>query len=136
MTVEISRVVLDNIIQDVQRDLLHERCGLLYGQNRQIILDFEPVANLHSQPRRFFELDSANLLAAVRREREGGLLFLGHYHSHPAGDAIPSREDANQATADGRFWLIVGKEDVRLWQSVANGALYNRFNPLNLKITL
>lgn len=136
MDVEISRALLDDILADVALDSAHERCGLLLGLDGTEITAFVPVANVHPEPARHFELAPRILIEAQRRQREGGAHILGHYHSHPGGVSIPSEVDAEMAAADGRLWLIIGKEGPRLWQSVAGGVHLGRFNPLNLKVTL
>ena len=110
---------------------MRERCGLLLG-DASSILDFVPCANMHWEPERHFELDPAALIAAYRAERAGGLAVMGHYHSHPVGEAVPSAADAAAADDYGRLWLIVSRDDVRLWRSFAGGAVYGRFEAVGL----
>lgn len=94
-----------------------------------------PVANIHPDPARFFEADPAILVETQRALRGTEQSIIGHYHSHPSGDAMPSHWDANMAAADGRYWLIIGKDhSMMLWQSLASGALHGRFNQLMLDI--
>ena len=133
--VRISRTLLRNIVTDVGHDPHYERCGLLLGLQNQEITSFQPVPNIHLEPMRHFELDPIYLIEAMRKARSGADAVIGHYHSHPSGRAVPSQEDANQAIADGRLWLIIGGDDARLWQSVEQGEHLGRFNPLNLIVT-
>lgn len=119
------------MLADARSDPARERCGLLLGRDDRV-LDVRPAANVHAQPERHFELDPAVLIAAYRAERTGGLAVLGHYHSHPTGAATPSLADAAAAAPDGRLWLIVTSERVGLWRSVAAGALYGRFDPVEV----
>lgn len=135
MTVRISRTLLHNIVADVRQDPNHERCGLLLGVQEQEITSFQSVPNVHPETGRHFELDPIYLIDAMKKTRLGADAVIGHYHSHPNGRAIPSQEDADQAIADDRLWLIIGADDVRLWQSVEQGEHLGRFNPLNLIVT-
>jgi proteasome lid subunit RPN8/RPN11 len=83
---------------------------------------FLPAANVAKNPARHFELDPAVLIAAHRNARAGGPEIIGHYHSHPAGGAVPSARDTAMAVPDGSVWLIISATDVRAWRAVANGA--------------
>lgn len=106
-----------------------ECCGLLLGDGARIESAVE-LANVHDDPARFFELDPAGLIAALKAERLGGPKVMGWFHSHPVGQAIPSVEDAGQAANDGRLWAIIAGDDVRLWHNRLGGAVHNRFDPL------
>lgn len=118
MVVSISRVVLEAIIADVRADPAVERCGLLLGEGRMVSAS-RSAPNIHPQPGWHFELDPAILIASERAARYGGgPNVLGHYHSHPSGQPVPSTADAAAAAADGRLWLIIGREGWRMWRSV------------------
>jgi proteasome lid subunit RPN8/RPN11 len=54
---------------------------------------------------------------------------IGHYHSHPTGDARPSATDAAEAAADGAIWVIAAAGQVMAWRAVAAGAVHGRFDP-------
>jgi proteasome lid subunit RPN8/RPN11 len=130
MKVEIS-------ITDRQRILNHaassrdEVCGLLLGDVGQIAR-VRPCANVSDMPARRFELDPAALIAAWREGRAGGPCVIGHYHSHPTGDARPSATDAAEAAADGAIWVIAAAGQVMAWRAVAAGAVHGRFDPVAL----
>src|SRR4051794_38813390 len=95
-----------------------EVCGLLLGRHGRVE---RAVAcrNVAATPATRFELDPVALLAAHRAARDGGPAVLGHYHSHPSGDARPSPRDAADATPDGSIWLIVAGDAVTAWRAVA-----------------
>lgn len=131
--VTISRSLLEAVLADARCDPARERCGLLLGRDDQL-LDFIPAANVHPQPERHFELDPAVLFATLRTERAGGLAVLGHYHSHPMGESVPSATDAAAASDDGRLWLIVAREGFGLWRSIPGGAVHGRFGRVELGI--
>lgn len=132
--VAISRTLLDAILANVHRDPTRERCGLLLGDT-QAILDFAPTANIHATPERHFEIDPAALIAAYRAERSGSLAVVGHYHSHPVGEATPSAADAEGADTDGRLWLVISRDAFGLWRSVADGAVQGRFDRIDLRVS-
>ena len=130
MKVEIS-------ITDRQRILDHaassrdEVCGLLLGDEGRIA-SVRPCANASDEPARRFELDPAALIAAWRAGRSGGPRVIGHYHSHPTGDARPSATDAAEAAADGAIWIIAAAGQVAAWRAVAAGVVHGRFDPVAL----
>jgi proteasome lid subunit RPN8/RPN11 len=104
-------------------------CGLLFGSAARIEAA-ESVANVAPQPARAFEIDPAALFAAHRDARRGGPTMIGHYHSHPSGEAAPSARDAAQAMGDGALWLILTDREARLWRSAEMSA----FEPVQLEV--
>ena len=94
-----------------------EICGLLFGEGR--VDAVVPVVNVADDPTRQFELDGAALFAAIRAERAGGARLFGYYHSHPQGPPTPSSHDVQQASHDGRIWLIIGEGRVTAWQRLS-----------------
>ena len=91
-----------------------EVCGLLFGEGR--IEDFQLTTNEAADPSRWFEIDNASLIAAMRAQRAGGPKLIGHFHSHPQGRAEPSSTDLAQASLDGQIWLIIAGEHMRAWR--------------------
>lgn len=93
----------------------YECCGLLVGrgtiQDGIDITDVIPAKNLRSEPDRF-ELDPALYLRVQRELREAGGRdrVVGHYHSHPNGQAIPSNIDLAEANDPNLVWVIVGTD--------------------------
>lgn len=134
MAIGISRAVLEAILADTLVTPGLERCGLLLGLP-SLIDDWLAATNCHLEPERHFELDPAVLIAAERAARAGGPAVLGHYHSHPAGPAIPSVADAMAALPDGRLWMIVGNDGWRVWRSVADGEHLGRFDPMEMQVS-
>ncbi|WP_365702224.1 M67 family metallopeptidase [Sphingomonas sp.] len=131
MTLRISRSLLQWLVAEAGANK-KEICGLLLRAPDGGIVVL-PCANVHPMPATRFELDPAALLSAHRAARKGGDTVVGHYHSHPSGDAMPSLTDAAQATADGAIWLIVaGNGEARAWRAVGDGAVHGRFDPLTI----
>ena len=91
-----------------------ECCGLLFGEGGRVSA-IELTANVSDNPARHFEIDPARLIAAQRAMRDGGPEIIGYFYSHPEGGAMPSRCDARSARTDGRYWLILSRDEIRLW---------------------
>ena len=100
MRLEISRSVLIGIRRISAVSGAREACGLLFGAEGTVS-GFQAVENVHEAPDRHFEIDPAALFAALRAERAGGPRIAGYWHSHPSGDATPSRTDAEMARDPG-----------------------------------
>jgi desampylase len=107
-----------------------EACGLLFG-TADAVTGWQAADNVAADPKRRFEIDPRTLFAALRAERAGGPALAGYWHSHPSGDAAPSRTDAAMAAPDGKLWLILGGEDATLWRAGESG-LHGRFEPVDV----
>lgn len=125
MGVMISRSILTGMKKAAAAAAPREACGLLLGAGDRIER-FTECANVSDTPEIRFEIDPAALFVALRAERGGGPELLGYWHSHPSGDAQPSRTDAAMAAADGKLWVILGGDDVTCWRAQAEG-LWGRF---------
>ena len=130
--ISISSTLLARIIAHAASDA-REVCGLLYGDVGRIE-GVEACGNVATDPERRFEIDPSALIAAHRATRAGGARVIGHYHSHPAGEATPSARDAADAVADGALWLIVASGKARVWCAVERGAVEGRFEPVTMAV--
>lgn len=115
METELTRELLDKMLDKATRAFPNEACGLLLGRNGRIE-QVQPAANVHPTPQTHFEIDPKALVDAHRAARQGGPEVLGYYHSHPSGPAAPSAADRAMAAGDGRVWAIVGAGDVTFWR--------------------
>ena len=120
----VTRSVLTALLAAAASAAPDEACGLLLGREGAIDR-VQPCANVAGEPRRFFEIDPAALIAAHRAGRGGGPVLLGYFHSHPSGVAEPSAEDQRQASGDGKVWAIIGSgagsTEVRFWRDEPTG---------------
>ena len=116
----VTSVVLATLLDAAVQAAPEEACGLLLGVDG-VASEARRCANLAANPRRFFELDPAALIAAHRAERGGGPALLGYWHSHPSGVPEPSAEDQRQASGDGKVWAIVAHAEVRFWRDEPQG---------------
>jgi len=120
--ITISRRLLDDLLARAASSPTLEICGILLGQPGRIEAAV-PAENVAAEPSRRFEIDPVALIAAHRRQRDGGPMVLGHYHSHPTGLAKPSPRDEAQAMGDGALWLVIAQGQATLWRSDAPGVL-------------
>jgi proteasome lid subunit RPN8/RPN11 len=127
--VTVSSAALTAIRDHVAACGKEEACGLLLGDDGHVAEALQ-CRNVAADPVSRFEIDPAQLLAAHRSARGGGLGVIGHYHSHPSGSPVPSASDAADAAPDGALWLIIGTDEARLWRAVAEGQVQGRFDPV------
>ena len=136
MILHLSRTLAGAIRAQARDAGQAECCGLLLGDKAMLrVDDLLPAANVAADPRHCFEIDPVVLLAAHKAARAGGPAIVGHYHSHPRGEPVPSAADAAMAHDDGAVWLLVGRDgDLRVWQATVQGALHGRFSALEIAI--
>ena len=128
MRVELTSAVMDALCRYAAEAAPQEACGLLLGERVAAGWRVDavlPAANVHPQPKRFFEIDPVTLIAAHRAARGGGASVIGCFHSHPSGIPEPSAADAAAAARDGSVWAIVAGGAVAFHQAIAEG-----FRPL------
>ncbi len=116
----IARAVLDRMRAEAEAAAPRECCGILLGEGNEI-RDLIPAANIADDPVRLFEIDPAVLIAAHRAARADGPAILGYYHSHPAGEPVPSAIDQAMAGRDGRIWALLGRHDIAFWRDGEGG---------------
>ncbi len=113
--VRVRREVLDAIAAHARRERPRECCGLLIG-NEQEIVEAVATANVAKEPLRHYEVSPVDYLAQIRRCREraarGGTAMnvVGAYHSHPRSAPEPSPTDLEQAFPEFLF-IIAGQAD-------------------------
>lgn len=95
------------IIEHARADAPNEACGLVIGrQNR--VSEIIHIPNTAADPQHQYRMDDKALVTTLSRLEARGLELLGIYHSHPAGDPLPSPTDIRQATYPNTPYLIVG----------------------------
>ncbi len=118
----ISRAARAAILDHAAQTPELEVCGLLFGEGNAIE-DARPTDNVASDPATSFEIDPQALFSAIRAAREGGPQLIGYYHSHPSGEALPSRHDHAMALDIGRLWLIAASGELTAWRGEKPGHL-------------
>jgi proteasome lid subunit RPN8/RPN11 len=129
----ISSALLARLQEEAEAAYPVEICGLLVGRDGRIEAAVASP-NQAADPRGAFEIDPRLHLAVQRQARAEGGRVLGHYHSHPSGDAAPSREDAARAEVEGALWLILGGGKEALWVARQGGAVHGRFDAVPYRL--
>lgn len=95
-----------------------EACGLLIGRRQdeaRLVDEVRPCRNLLARELRDrFEIDPGERLEATRQARPLGREIVGHYHSHPDGQAVPSATDKSMMYEPELAWLIVSWPEGRM----------------------
>ena len=120
MDLRVSRAALAEMRAATVRTAPEECCGILLGHDGRIERAV-PAANVASDRHRGFEIDPQALVNAHRAARAGGPQVIGYYHSHPAGPAVPSATDREQAAHDGSVWAILAEGGVTFWRDGEEG---------------
>ncbi len=120
MAIEVTREVLDALRAAATRAQPFEACGILFGKGARITR-FVEASNVHPEPMTHFEINPQALINAHREERSGGPKLLGYFHSHPKGQAKPSKTDQEMAPGDGKLWAIMGECEIAFWQDQPGG---------------
>lgn len=136
MIIRISSRVIETLLQEARNAVPNECCGLVTGKPG-LAEAVVPAKNVHPHPATGFEIDPTTLLATHRNVRPEGRQIIGHYHSHPNGNAKPSPRDAARATQNGQIWFIIANDTVSAWQAVPPDAndtalVHGRFATLQL----
>ena len=101
-----------------------EVCGLLVGRRETAqsrVARTVACRNAAPEGRRQtrFEIDPRRLIEEERVARGSGEEVVGFYHSHPAGDPVPSPVDRTyMGLWPGMVWVIVGTRASATWGSV------------------
>lgn len=103
------------LLEEARRSLPNECCGLLGGHGLQVSQVF-PATNEVSSPTAY-EIPLRELFEIFRRMRGENLELVGLYHSHPAGDNVPSARDRERAYYPDAAYVIVSP-DVQATQPV------------------
>lgn len=91
-TLYLMRAHRQQLLAHARQAAPQEACGLLAGQQGRV-QQVLPVPNVADDPRRQFVMQPEALLRALKRIDAEGQVLLAVYHSHPAGDAVPSPQD-------------------------------------------
>jgi [CysO sulfur-carrier protein]-S-L-cysteine hydrolase len=106
---EIREDVWISMIEHARRESPLECCGLLTGRGRLVDAIIHCTNELGSPDA--FSIPPRELFAAFRRIRESERILLGIYHSHPNGDATPSRRDFEEFHYGGvDCWIVALQE--------------------------
>jgi proteasome lid subunit RPN8/RPN11 len=131
-TLVLAPALQANLLAVARTAVPNETCGLLEGMREGIVVTvtaIHPAANIAGNPRDSFAIDPAFHFSLQRALRGTGREVLGCFHSHPDGQAVPSRRDRDNGCADGFVWIIIATgviDDVRAYSGPA-------FTPLTIR---
>ena len=108
--------ILEQVITHAKNAYPNEACGLLVGHTS--VDRFIPTKNITPNPREY-EIDPAELIAALRSLRETGENLLAIFHSHPHGPGELSKTDIERAYYPEAAQLIVSLAELERPQIVA-----------------
>lgn len=97
---------MGELCEHAKKEPARECCGLLAGRDSLITNSF-PTPNVAADPAKGYEIAPKELVQLMREFRDGGLEFLGIYHSHPKTDNAPSPRDIEQAYYSEETYFIV-----------------------------
>ena len=104
---QISRSLLDPIVEHAVRDAPNECCGIIATRDG-VASTVHALENVVASPFRF-EIDGLTLMRLIDEIEDGGEELGAIYHSHTRSAPYPSQTDLNFAALwPGVEWLIVG----------------------------
>jgi proteasome lid subunit RPN8/RPN11 len=97
--------LLGTMVRHFRSELPKEGCGILAGTGN-VATRFIPITNRLASATAY-DMEPAELIAALRSVRESGERMLAIGHSHPGGPALPSRRDIDSAYYPEAAHIIV-----------------------------
>jgi len=107
MALEISRTLVDAILEQSRVEYPDECCGVILGPvGSDKALRHKPMINAAHSPT-FYEFDPKDLLALYREVDDNDEEIVVIYHSHTETEAYPSRTDIAYAGEPGAHYVLV-----------------------------
>lgn len=104
----VEGTVITEMIEHARRWAPNEACGLVAARNGIVVRAYT-LPNADPGPDRF-TLDPAEQFRAIQDAEARGWAIVGLFHSHPAGEPIPSRADLEGGGDPAWVNFIVGVE--------------------------
>ena len=107
MTLKISQVHIDAILEQSRVEYPDEACGVILGPlGKDHALRLKPMINAAHSPT-FYEFDPIDLLSLYREIDDNDEEIVVIYHSHTETEAYPSRTDIAYAGEPGAHYVLV-----------------------------
>jgi [CysO sulfur-carrier protein]-S-L-cysteine hydrolase len=103
--IQVRPEIVEEMLRHARNESRTECCGLLAGRDG-LITNIFPAKNALASPTAY-EIAPQELFQLFRRIREEGLEHLGHYHSHPATENVPSPSDIEMAGYPNEAYFII-----------------------------
>ena len=113
MTLEISRTLVDAILEQSRVEYPDECCGVILGPvGSDKAIRHKPMINAAHSPT-FYEFDPKDLLALYREVDDNDEEIVVIYHSHTETEAYPSRTDiAYAGEPDAHYVLVSTRKEI------------------------
>lgn len=111
-----SREQIQKMVDHAIRDHPHEACGLVIGTDHHRVERVIAIDNCADDPQHHYQMNPQALARALHDLDAAGHQWLAVYHSHPHGDAVPSRDDIDQhgVHLPNIAQIIIGMEKQRI----------------------
>lgn len=106
---KISNTVIKAITAHAKREMPHEACGYLVGDDTLVHHHYEMTNT--DKAADHFSMDPKEQFAAVKDMREQGTKLVAVYHSHPETPSRPSEEDIRLAYDPNISHVIISLVD-------------------------
>src|SRR5216684_2167056 len=103
--IRVRAEIVEEMLRQARSEPGMECCGLLAGL-AGVITKIFPAKNALASPTAY-EIAPQELFQLFRRMREEALDHLGHYHSHPASENVPSPRDIELAYYEHEAYFII-----------------------------
>lgn len=108
-SVTLPHGIVEQLLNEARRHAHEEVCGLISARNA-IPLRVFPVTNIARDKQQHFEMDPAQLIAAMKHMRNDQESLFAIYHSHIHAPAYPSPTDIARAAYPDTLYLIIAPE--------------------------
>ena len=124
--ISIATWLVREITQAAKESYPNECCGLLGGyaspDGEVTITRVQLSENVASEGiKDRFEVDPKVRFDLMRELENGPERIIGHYHSHPDHQAVPSQHDLKMAFEPDLLWLIVALSNGKVSDTRAHG---------------
>ena len=106
---QISELVLHQIIHHAKIEYPNEACGILAGTDNAVLKVYQ-MTNVNNSPDSYFMIPKEQL-RVMKDIRQLNYEFIGIYHSHPNTEAYPSKRDVDMAYYPEAVYVIISLKD-------------------------
>ncbi len=137
-TESIPRQLAIQLLSEAQQSPHREICGLI-GKTESKTgtgkFSHYSIKNSAEKPEFRFAMEPEQQIAAMRIMREHGETLFAIYHSHPQGEATPSKTDLEQAAYPNALYLILAPNRNGVLEMRGFCLKNNKFLEVTLEIT-
>jgi len=109
-TLVLEESVLNELKNIVRKEYPLEICGVLAGKivgEKAFVKEYRILENILESSSRFW-FDEREWMRIICEFKDKGLDYIGLFHSHPNGSALPSLADRHRMMeCPGEIWLII-----------------------------